>query len=214
MPVQVELSRIFIQEMADVQFIELSELGGEARHFPIVIGLPEAFAIERRLKGVPIPRPQTHDLLASVVEHLGGRLRHIEITDLRDSTFYACLVVEQNGSEVRIDARPSDAIALGVSENAPIYVSEHVIEMACEDGMAEKFDLPSIEDFDEDDLDDEDSVDEPPNVTSTSALAHSATHAAARCTLRSHSIVSAPPTSACNAARLLASVARRRARVH
>ena len=73
MSVQMELSRIFIREMTDMQIIELTELGG-SRSFPIVIGLPEAFAIERRLKGQTIPRPQTHDLLASTIRSLGGTL--------------------------------------------------------------------------------------------------------------------------------------------
>ena len=69
MSVQVELSRIFIREMTEMQIIELTELEG-SRSFPIVIGLPEAFAIERRLKGIEIARPQTHDLLGTVVEKL------------------------------------------------------------------------------------------------------------------------------------------------
>jgi bifunctional DNase/RNase len=77
MMVPVQLSRIFIREMTDMQIIELSEVEGE-RAFPIVIGLPEAFAIERRLKGLEIARPQTHDLLASVIESLGGSLLRID----------------------------------------------------------------------------------------------------------------------------------------
>lgn len=129
MPVRMELSRIFIREMADIQIIELAEVDGE-RTFPIVIGLPEAFAIERRLKGVEIPRPQTHDLLASVIQHLGGELKEIVINDLRKGTFYATLVVEQHGIDVEIDSRPSDAIALGIAGDVPIYVAEHVLEQA------------------------------------------------------------------------------------
>jgi bifunctional DNase/RNase len=125
MPVRMELSRIFIREMTDMQIIELSEIDGD-RTFPIVIGLAEAFAIERRLKGIEIPRPQTHDLLASVVTHLGGRLKQIIINDLVDATFYAKLIIE-------VDSRPSDAIALGVAENVPIYVAEHVLEQSQED---------------------------------------------------------------------------------
>ena len=81
MLVPMELSRIFIREMTDMQIIELSEVDGE-RRFPIVIALPEALAIERRLKNVDIPRPQTHDLLASVMAHLGGELKRIVINDL------------------------------------------------------------------------------------------------------------------------------------
>ena len=127
MAVRMELSRIFIREMMDMQIIELSEVDGD-RTFPIVIGLPEAFAIERRLKGIEIPRPQTHDLLASVVGHLGGRLKEIVISDLLDGTFYAKLIIEQDGQEIEVDSRPSDAIALGVAEDVPIYVAEDVLD--------------------------------------------------------------------------------------
>ncbi len=126
MSVQMELSRIFIREMMDMQIIELSEVDGE-RTFPIVIGLTEAFAIDRRLKGKEIRRPQTHDLLASTIQHLGGELKEIVINDLIDGTFYARLVIEQEGQEIEIDSRPSDAIALGVAGYDPIYVADEVI---------------------------------------------------------------------------------------
>ncbi len=126
MAVRMELSRIFIREMMDMQIIELTEVDGD-RTFPIVIGLPEAFAIERRLKQIEIPRPQTHDLLASTIMHLGGNLKEIVINDLVDGTFYAKLVIEQDGQEIEVDSRPSDAIALGVAENVPIYVAEKVL---------------------------------------------------------------------------------------
>jgi bifunctional DNase/RNase len=149
MSVLMELSRIFIREMADMQIIELTEVDGE-RTFPIVIGLPEAFAIERRLKGIEIPRPQTHDLLASIVRHLGGRLKEIVIHDLRDQTFYARLVIEQDGQTLEIDSRPSDAIALGVAENAPIYVAEEVLEQTESDASS----LPETT-LDDDDSDEE-----------------------------------------------------------
>jgi bifunctional DNase/RNase len=127
MAVLMELSRIFIREMTDMQIIELTEVDGD-RTFPIVIGLPEAFAIERRLKGIEIPRPQTHDLLANVIRELGGKLSRIVISDLAEGTFFAKLIVEQDGHEVEIDSRPSEAIALGVAEDVPIYVAEHVLE--------------------------------------------------------------------------------------
>jgi len=125
--VAMELSRIFIREMTDMQIVELSEINGD-RTFPIVIGLPEAFAIERRLKGIEIPRPQTHDLLASTIQQLGGTLKEIVVNDLKDGTFYARLIVEQNGETIEIDSRPSDALALGVAEDVPIFVAEHVLE--------------------------------------------------------------------------------------
>ncbi len=127
MAVLMELSRIFIREMTDMQIVELTEIDGE-RTFPIVIGLPEAFAIERRLKGIEIPRPQTHDLLASVMENLGGQLREIVVNDLVDGTFFAKLIIEKDGRKIEVDSRPSDAIALGVAEDVPVYVAEHVLE--------------------------------------------------------------------------------------
>jgi bifunctional DNase/RNase len=135
MAVLMELSRIFIREMTDMQIIELSEVDGD-RTFPIVIGLPEAFAIERRLKGIEIPRPQTHDLLATVIRDLGGKLSRIVINDLAEGTFYAKLIVEQDGREVEVDSRPSDAIALGVAEDVPIYVAEHVLAQTQADSEA------------------------------------------------------------------------------
>lgn len=146
MAVRMELSRIFIREMMDMQIIELSEVDGD-RTFPIVIGLPEAFAIERRLKGIEIPRPQTHDLLASVIGHLGGTLKEIVVNDLVDGTFYAKLIVEQDGQEVEIDSRPSDAIALGVAEGVPIFVAEDVLEQTEADSS------PDFDPDAEDDLD-------------------------------------------------------------
>src|ERR1043165_6994298 len=147
MTVRMELSRILIRELNDYQIIELREAGNgheeraaekgegvEVRCFPIVIGLPEAQAIERRIKGIQIKRPQTHDLLASVIDSLGGTLMSITITDLADHTFFATLDVKKPGGElIHIDSRPSDAIALGVAGDVPIYVEEHVLEAAMSD---------------------------------------------------------------------------------
>ena len=131
MAVRMELSRILIRELADYQLIELHEVGGQGRSFPIVIGLPEAQAIDRRLKGVVIKRPQTHDLLANVIRELGCTLESITVHDLRDHTFFAALQVRRNDGELlEIDSRPSDAIALGVAMSVPIYVAEHVLESA------------------------------------------------------------------------------------
>ncbi|MEA3368018.1 MAG: bifunctional nuclease family protein [Planctomycetota bacterium] len=127
MEVRCELIRIMISETEDHQIIVLKESEGE-RAFPIVIGFFEAAAIDRRLKGHVLPRPMTHDLLASVIEHLGGRLARIVVTDLKHHTFYANLVVERNGDEVLVDSRPSDAIALAVANETPIFVADHVLD--------------------------------------------------------------------------------------
>lgn len=135
-----------------MQIIELTETGGQ-RRFPIVIGLPEAFAIDRRIKGVQIPRPQTHDLLANVVRAMGGTLQEIRITHVDGGTFYAQLVIQLNGGEVLVDSRPSDAIALGVADNVPILVEEDVLEQASAEAAAGTEGTPDIQ------LDDEDEDD-------------------------------------------------------
>ncbi len=127
MDVEVELSRIIINETSDQQIIVLKERHGE-RGFPIVIGIVEIFAIDRRLKGIKPPRPMTHDLLDSVIENLGAKIEKIVINDLRSHTFYAQIHLSLNGRSVTIDSRPSDAIALGAASNVPIYVAEHVLE--------------------------------------------------------------------------------------
>jgi bifunctional DNase/RNase len=126
MSVQMELFRIIISEMNDQQIIMLKEVDGE-RSFSIVIGNPEAAAIDRRLKGLVAPRPLTHDLLANVIEQLGGEIDRIEINDLQDGTYFARIHIRQNGSVLKVDSRPSDAIALGVATTVPIFVAEHVL---------------------------------------------------------------------------------------
>ncbi len=99
-----------------------------------MIGLPAAHAIERRLKGIQIKRPQTHDLLMNVIEALGGKIESIVINDLADHTFFALLNVRgKNGELVKIDSRPSDAIALGIASNVPIFVEDHVLDAAKND---------------------------------------------------------------------------------
>lgn len=126
MDIRVDLSKIIISETNDQQIIVLKEHDGQ-RVFPIVIGITEAFAIDRRLKGISAPRPLTHDLLANVIEQLDGQLEKIIINDLRDHTFFAKLIVRQNGRLIEVDSRPSDAIALGIATEVPIYVAEHVL---------------------------------------------------------------------------------------
>jgi bifunctional DNase/RNase len=127
METEVELSRIIINETSDQQIIVLKERHGQ-RSFPIVIGIAEIFAIDRRLKGIKPPRPMTHDLLDSVIETLGAKIKKIVINDLRNHTFYAKIHLSLNGRTVEVDSRPSDAIALGAASNAPIYVADHIFE--------------------------------------------------------------------------------------
>jgi bifunctional DNase/RNase len=127
MDIEMELSRIIINETSDQQIIVLKERHGH-RSFPIVIGIVEVFAIDRRLKGIKPPRPMTHDLLSGVIESLGAKVEKIVINDLRNHTFYAKIYLSMNGRTVEVDSRPSDAIALGTASNTPIYVAEHVLD--------------------------------------------------------------------------------------
>ncbi|MCS7033390.1 MAG: bifunctional nuclease family protein [Phycisphaerae bacterium] len=130
MAVQMELNKIIINEVAEQQIIVLKEVDGD-RQFPIVIGSNEALAIDRRLKGIPTPRPMTHDLLATVIERMGGTVESIEINNLQEHTFFARINIRQNSHVVAIDSRPSDAIALGIATTVPIYVAEHVLDEVC-----------------------------------------------------------------------------------
>ncbi len=128
MEVEVELSRIIINETSDQQVIVLKERNG-TRAFPIVIGIVEIFAIDRRLKGIKPPRPMTHDLLANIIDGLGAKVERIVIDDLRNHTFYAKIHLGLDGRRVQIDSRPSDAIALCAALDAPIFVAEHVFDL-------------------------------------------------------------------------------------
>lgn len=131
MEVRMDLARIVISDTSQEQIIVLRERDGP-RQFPIVIGLTEAYAIDRRVKSITTARPLTHELLASVIREMEGELEKIVIHDLRDHTFYAKLVIRRNSDLIEVDARPSDAIALGVAVDTPLYVEETVLRQVCE----------------------------------------------------------------------------------
>jgi bifunctional DNase/RNase len=130
MSVLMELHKIIINDERTDQFIVLREVNGE-RQFPMVINFAQAEAINRRLSGLTLHRPMTHDLLASVIEKLGGKLERIEITNLKDGTYFGQLCILQDGQLIEIDSRPSDAIALGIAYSVPILVAPHVLDEAC-----------------------------------------------------------------------------------
>ena len=105
---------------------------GAARRLLICIGQPEAWAIVMGLQNQKMPRPWTHDLLATLVETLGGTTKHVVVTELKpeESTFYSKIVVRTNGATHEVDARPSDALALAVRQNVPIFAEEPLLEWA------------------------------------------------------------------------------------
>jgi bifunctional DNase/RNase len=125
--VPMELSKLVISEVREEQVIVLKELEGD-RSFPIVIGLHEAVAIDRGVRGIKAARPMTHDLVRNVIVGMDAALTSVVIHDIRNSTFYANLILRRNGTEVRIDSRPSDAIALALQMKAPIFVDEAVLK--------------------------------------------------------------------------------------
>ena len=125
--IPVELARIVINEQSPEQVIVLREIDGQ-RQFPIVIGIFEAWAIDRKVKEIDMPRPMTHDLLANVIDELGARLERVTINALDGSTFFARLIVQQEDRQVSIDCRPSDAVALAVRVGVPISVSREVFD--------------------------------------------------------------------------------------
>jgi bifunctional DNase/RNase len=110
------------------QPIVLLKTADDDRFLPIWIGHPEAAAILMRLQGAVPPRPMTHDLLADVVSELQGEIVRVTVTELRENTFHARITIVQDGREVEIDSRPSDAIALAVRCDAQIFAADEVIE--------------------------------------------------------------------------------------
>jgi uncharacterized protein len=98
------------------------------KFLPIWIGHPEAAAILMKLQSQAPPRPMTHDLLSDMLEQLEAQVVRITVTELRENTFYAQITVQQEGREIEVDSRPSDAIALAIRAEAPIFAAERVIE--------------------------------------------------------------------------------------
>ena len=127
--IKVQIDSIRVSLMSQLRVVILKDpLSG--RYLPIFIGPCEAEAIAVKLQNMSVERPLTHDLLKSVIAELGGDVQHIVVNDLRQDTFYAKIVVTQDDSTLEIDSRPSDAIALSVRLDVPIFVAESVMERA------------------------------------------------------------------------------------
>jgi bifunctional DNase/RNase len=115
-------------DLVGKQPIVLLKTADGNRFLPIWIGHPEAAAILMKLQNASTPRPMTHDLVTEILGQLNAEVIRITVTELRENTFFAQITVQQDGSEVEIDSRPSDAIALAIRSDAPIYAAESVIE--------------------------------------------------------------------------------------
>ena len=125
--IEVTVDSVKVSLVSQYRIVLLKEVDAE-RYLPIWIGPFEAEAITMQLRGVEVPRPLTHDLLKKAITDLGGRISHILVTELRQDTFYAHIVVDMDGRRVAVDCRPSDAIALAVRASAKIFVNEAVMD--------------------------------------------------------------------------------------
>jgi len=140
----MELTGVRVELPTNQPIVLLREREGE-RYLPIWIGAAEAAAIALSLQGVVTPRPMTHDLLKNILEDLAVQVRRIVVTELREATFFATIEIQRETDTYEISSRPSDAIALAVRMEVPIFASEEVLEEAAilipgdEDEEVEKF---------------------------------------------------------------------------
>ena len=154
--IEMEITGVRVELPTNQPIVLLRERGGE-RYLPIWIGAAEAAAIALSLQGVVTPRPMTHDLMQNILEDLQVSVHRIVVTELRDSTFFASIQLQRNGDSYEISSRPSDAIALAVRMEVPVFAEEGVLEEASilipgeEEEEVEKFreflDNVSPEDF-------------------------------------------------------------------
>jgi len=128
--IEMELVGVRLELPSNSPIVLLQEQNGNQRMLPIFIGTAEATSIALALEDVDTPRPMTHDLMRDVLNALTVNVKQVVITDLRDKTFYAELHIDQDGKNVIISSRPSDAVALAARMGTPLFASESVLEAA------------------------------------------------------------------------------------
>ena len=143
--IEVEIDSVRVS-LTNQQRIVILKEKGEERYLPIWIGLYEAEAITIALQKIQVARPQTHDLLKTLINSLNAQLIQVEITSLSDDVFYGNLVLESNGERSEVDCRPSDALALAARCKVPIYIAESVMHMA---GITPEEDITELDGGDE-----------------------------------------------------------------
>jgi bifunctional DNase/RNase len=141
---EMKVRGLTLDPLTNTALVILRDIEG-TKALPIWIGPQEANAIVLEIEQVPTPRPMTHDLIKNILEGMNATVLRVVVNDLKESTFYATIFLSVNGQEVRIDARPSDAIAVALRVKAPIYVTLDVIERAgsidvSDEGLAEDSD--------------------------------------------------------------------------
>lgn len=126
---EMKVKQLVLDSVSNLPILILSD-EGDKRQLPIWVGLAEANAIALELEKIPTARPMTHDLIKNILAALRARVLKVLVNDLRDNTFYAIIQLEIGGTQVSVDSRPSDAIALALRVGAPIYVEEEVVVKA------------------------------------------------------------------------------------
>jgi hypothetical protein len=129
MDVEVRIRGLMMDPATNMPIVVLKDVGSDTV-MPIWVGIFEASSIANEIEKLSLPRPMTHDLTRSLIRHLNAQLEKVVISELRDDTFFAVLWLRQGDEPVTIDARPSDAIALALRADCPIYVSEQVLQSA------------------------------------------------------------------------------------
>jgi bifunctional DNase/RNase len=153
--VEVALRAVRVDLQSRTPVLVLQETGALRRSIPIFIGEPEAVAIEFAVRGVPAPRPLTHDLLRDVIAELGASVARVVITELKDATFYAEIHLVIGETTSVISARPSDAVALALRTDSPLYVDDELMD---EEGRMIELTDEDEEDVDEGDVGDVDEL--------------------------------------------------------
>ena len=145
MLVEMTIKGLMVDPVTNVPIILLRDADGQ-KVLPIWVGIFEANAIALQIENVTPPRPMTHDLLRNVITDLKAHVEKVVVCDLKENTFYALIYLEDNGSSVAVDARPSDAIALALRARCPIFVEDFVIEGAeNRDPTADKPDMDRLQ---------------------------------------------------------------------
>ncbi len=129
MAIEMKIKGLMIDPITNMPIVILKNISGESV-LPIWVGIFEANAIALQVENISTPRPMTHDLIKSILDDLDATLQKVVICELKDSTFYANIYLQRNGKTIKIDSRPSDAIALALRTKASIFVEESVVEQA------------------------------------------------------------------------------------
>jgi uncharacterized protein len=125
--IEYKVDRVLDETNTDTKIVVLARHDGQQDSFPIWVGAAEGHAIKLALDTTITPRPMSHDLIKSFVDHLGITVRRVVIGDVKNSTYYATVYLENHGVERTVDARPSDALSLALRTHAPIYITQDVL---------------------------------------------------------------------------------------